>query len=232
LQTAEFIAWLGKRVGGNLFSTQDLIDATNRAQNRLLGRDIGVMRLRPDAWLRTTAGTYEYTAYSAVYDGLANTTTNYDIRAIRRVYTYNIRGSNQFAYQGLSRTTYRPERIVNPSLPDVDASCDFDDSRDPGDNLCKVRFWPENDPGTTTAVWRCEAFLWPTQILTVNQNITIPLRFRHNLLYKEVLQELEYAEYGKSDAPDAAVEKLQDEFDTWANGIPTTSYDRTYPREA
>jgi hypothetical protein len=231
LQTAEFVAWLGKRIGGNLFSTQDLIDATNRAQNYLLGRDIARMRLRPDAWLRTTSGTYEYTAYSAVYDGLLNTTTSYDIRAIRRIYTYNIRESQLFAYQGLSRTTYRPEKVVNPALPDVDVPFDTDDSADPGDNLCKVRFWPENNPGTTTEVFRCEAYLWPTQILSVNQNITIPLQFRNNLLYKRILEELEYAEYGKADQPKFDAEAKQKEFDLWANSLPSTSYGRTTPRE-
>ena len=64
MTTGQYISWLIQRIAGNLFTRQQLLDAVNQAQNEILGRDIHFMRVLPDPYLRTTAGTYRYTASS------------------------------------------------------------------------------------------------------------------------------------------------------------------------
>jgi hypothetical protein len=227
----QYVSWLIKRIGGNLFSRTDLVDAINQAQNEILGRDIAYMRLNPDGYIHTAAGTYEYAASTYIYDGVANT-TRYDIRTVKRIWTYNIRNSNIFAYGGINKTTHRPEYEVNAYASDeIEVPFDLVPSIAANSTDCKVRFWSQNDPGTTTDVLRVSAYRWPTQFTAETVALSIPDQFQRGLLKYAVLRDLEYTEYGSADRPEVMYEKELKKFDLWANGIITTQQTCTLPRE-
>lgn len=231
MRTSQYISWLTQRIAGNLFSRQQLLDAVNQAQNEILGRDIKYMRLNPDPFIHTTAGTYLYTASSAIYSGV-DTTTQYDIREVKRVYTYNVRNTRNFAYGGWDRISHRPDAFVNAYASDeVDLAFDCTPSIAPSSSDCKVAFWRENDPGTQTADLRAVAYRWPDQLTSEAIQLMIPDQFQRGLLKYAVLRDLEYTEYGAADRPEDLYQKELLRFDAWANGVRGTAGGPTPPRE-
>lgn len=231
MTTSQYISWLIKRIGGNKFSRTDLLDAVNQAQNEILGRDIYLMRVKPDPHFRTTAGTYNYVASTAVRDSIDGTTT-YDIRNVSRVYTFNIRQSPIFEYGGINRTSHRPETMVNPAASDETIiPSDCEQSMAPSSTDCRVKLWRENDPGTTTNIYLAECYKWPTQLTTEAVSLSIPEQFQRGLLKFAVLKELEYTEFGSADKPEEMYKKELAKFDAWANRGATTRPTHTLPRE-
>jgi hypothetical protein len=229
--TSQYISWLTQRIAGNLFSRQQLLDAVNQAQNEILGRDIKYMRLNPDPFIHTVAGTFLYTASSAIFSGVDNT-TQYDIREVKRVYTYNVRNTRNFAYGGWDRISHRPDSFVNAYASDeVDLAFDCTPSIAAVSQDAKVAFWRENDPGTQTADLRAVAFRWPTQLTSENIRLMIPDQFQRGLLKYAVLRDLEYTEFGSADKPEDLYQKELLRFDGWANGIKNTAGGATPPRE-
>ncbi len=231
MRTSQYISWLIQRTGGNLFSRQQLLDAVNQVQNEILGRDIKYMRINPDPFIRTTAGTYLYTASSAIYSGVDNT-TQYDIRSVKRVYTYNVRRTAQFAYGGWNRLSHRPDQFVNMAASDeVDIAFDLTPSIAASSSDCKIAFWRENDPGTQTQDQRVVAYRWPNQLTAESIQLMIPDQFQRGLLKYGIFRDLEYTEYGSADKPEILYEKALLKFDAWANGIVITAGGATPPRE-
>lgn len=231
MRTSQFISWLKQRIAGNLFSRQQLLDAVNQVQNEILGRDIKYMRLNPDPFIHTIAGTYLYTASSAIYSGVDNT-TQYDIREVKRVYSYNVRKTANYAYGGWNRLSHRPDSFVNAFASDeVDLAFDCTPSIAAVSSDCKVAMWSENDPGTQTADLRVVAYRWPTQLTSENIQLMLPDPFQRGLLKYGVLRDLEYTEYGAADRPETLYEKELLKFDAWANGIRGTAGGSTPPRE-
>lgn len=229
--TSQYISWLMKRIGGNKFSRTDLLDAVNQAQNEILGRDIALMRIKPDPYFRTTAGTYSYAASTQIRDSIDGTTT-YDVRNVSRIYTFNIRSSPIFEYGGINRTSHRPEVMVNPMASDETViPSDCVQSIAPSSTDCLVKLWRENDPGTQTTVYLAEAYKWPTQLTTEAVALSIPEQFQRGLLKYAVLKELEYTEYGSADNPEELYKKELAKFDAWASRGATTRITCTPPRE-
>lgn len=231
MTTAQYVSWLSKRIAGNLFSRQDLVDAINMVQNEILGRDIKFMRINPDAYLHTIAGTYQYTASTSLYSGVDNA-TQYDIRAVKRVYAYNITKSSIFAYGGILRRSHRPDRLVNPMNSD-ELDIDFDEitSSNPSVSDCKINLWSENDPGTNTTLYRAVAYRWPTQVLSESIQMTLPVQFQRGLLRYGIMRDLEYTEFGEADKPEILFDRELAKFDAWSAGIKNTSSGTTAPRE-
>lgn len=231
MRTSQYISWLTQRIAGNLFSRQQLLDAVNQVQNEILGRDIKYMRMNPDPFIHTTAGTFLYTASSAIFSGVDNTTQK-DIRVVKRIYTYNIRNTRNFAYGGWDRISHRPDAAVNPYASDeVDLSFDCTPSIAASSSDAKVAFWRENDPGTQTEDLRAVAYYWPTQLTSENIQLMVPDQFQRLLLKYGVFRDLEYTEYGAADRPETLYEKELLKFDAWANGITVTAGGATPPRE-
>ena len=231
MTTAQFISWLSQRIPGNLFSRPQLLDAVNQAQNEILGRDIKYMRINPDAYFHTVAGTYAYTASSSLYNSV-NGTAQYDIREVKRVYTYNIQNTAIFAYGGWNRVSHRPDKFVNAmSSDEVEIAFDTVPSIAPNSSDCKINLWSENDPGTTTTTFRVIAYKWPTQLTAETIALSIPDQFQRGLLKYAVLKDLEYTEFGSADKPEVLYEQQLLKFDLWANGIRGTAGGLTPPRE-
>ena len=231
MRTSQYISWLSQRVGGNLFSRQQLLDAVNQAQNEILGRDIKYMRVNPDPFIHTTAGTYLYTASTALYSGVDNS-TQYDIREVKRIYTYNVRRTRNYAYNGWDRVSHRPDHFVNAFASDeTDLDFDCTPSIAASSSDCKVAFWRENDPGTQTADLRAVAYRWPAQLTSENIALTVPDQFQRGLLKYAVFKDLEYTEYGAADRPEVLYDKALLKFDAWANSIKVTAGGDTPPRE-
>jgi hypothetical protein len=231
VRTSQYISWLTQRIAGNLFSRTQLLDAVNQAQNEILGRDIKYMRLNPDPFIHTTAGTFLYTASSSIYSGVDGT-TQYDIRSVKRIYTYNVRRTRNFAYGGWDRISHRPDAFVNAAASDeVDLAFDCTPSIAASSSDCKVAFFRENDPGTQTTDYRAAAFRWPAQLTSEQIQLTVPDQFQRFLLKYAIFRDLEYTEYGAADRPENLYEKLLTKFDEWANGITVTAGGSTPPRE-
>ncbi len=231
MTTAQYVSWLSKRVAGNLYSRQDLVDAINMAQNEILGRDIKYMRCNPDAYLHSTVDVYSYAASTYLFSGV-NNTTQYDIRDVKRVYTYNIRNSNIFAYGGLNRTSHRPDLEVNNYASDeVEISCDVVPSILPNAADCTINLWADNNPATSTTVYRVVAYKWPTQITSESVAISIPEQFQRFLLKYAIFRDLEYTDFGSADKPDVLYAAELKKFDLWANGIKNSASQATPPRE-
>ena len=227
MTTGQYISWLIQRIAGNLFTRQQLLDAVNQAQNEILGRDIHFMRVLPDPYLRTTAGTYRYTASSSLYDSIDNT-TQYDIRNVSRVYALNVRHSPIFEYGGLNRTTHHPETIHQN---EVNVPADVQQSKKPLGSDCTIALWRENDPGTQTTVYLAEAYKWPTQLTSESVALSIPEQFQRGLLKYAVLKDLEYTEAGYADKPEELYKKALSEFDSWSSRGAKTTITATQPRD-
>lgn len=231
MTTSEYISWLIKRVGGNKFSRQDLLDAVNQAQNEILGRDIYFMRVKPDPFLITADGTYRYVASTSIVDAMDEETT-YDIRNVSRIYTFNVRRSPIFEYGGINRTSHRPEYMVNPMASDETVlPSDCEQSVAPNSSDCIIKLWRENNPGTTDDVYMAECYRWPTQLTSESVSLTIPDHFQRGLLKHAVLKDLEYTEYGAADKPEDLYKKELAKFDAWASRGATTRPTSTPPRE-
>jgi hypothetical protein len=187
--------------------------------------------MNPDPFIHTTAGTFLYTASSAIFSGVDNATQK-DIRVVKRVYTYNVRNTRNFAYGGWDRLSHRPDSFVNAySSDETDLSFDGMPSISPSSSDATVSFWRENDPGTQTEDLRAVAYFWPNQITSENIQLMIPDNFQRLLLKAGVLRDLEATEYGRGDNWDDVFEKQLVKFDLWANGITVTAGGATPPRE-
>lgn len=231
MTTGAYISWLIRRLGGNKFSRQDLLEAVNQAQNEILGRDIAFMRIKPDPYFRTTASTYTYVASTAILDSVDGATA-YDVRNVSRIYTFNVRSSPIFEYGGLNRTSHRPETMVNPMVSDETIiPSDVTQSSNPSSSDCSVRLWRENNPGTQTTIYLAEAYKWPTQLTSETISLSIPANFQRGLLKYAVMKDLEYTEFGSADKPEDMYEKELKKFDAWASRGATTRLTSTPPRE-
>ncbi len=233
MTTAQYVSWLSKRIAGNLFSRQDLVDAINQAQNEILGRDLLCMAVRPDAYLHTTAGTYVYAASTFLFDSIDGT-TQYDIRKVSKIYTFQASQSPIYAYGGLNKTSHRPEHMLNPMASDetvIPSDC-TQQSLIPGAADCIIKLWRENNPGTTTQVYLAEAYRWPTQVTSESVAMSIPEQFQRGLLKYAILKDLEYTEYGSADHPEEGYRRELARFDSlYANKGAKSDLTGTPPRE-
>lgn len=231
MTTSQYVSWLIQRIGGNLFSRPQLVDAINQAQNEILGRDIKYMRINPDPFVHTVDGTYLYTASTALFSGVDNT-TQFDVRDVKRIYTYDIRNTQQYAYGGWNRLSHRPDSFVNAMASDeIEISADVTPSIAALAADAQIAFWRQNNPGTGTDVMRAAAYRWPRQVTSENIPLSIPVQFQTLLLKAKILVDIEATEYGRSDNWSDVFDKQLLKFDAWANGIKVTAGGDTPPRE-
>jgi hypothetical protein len=194
----ELVDLLIEHVGSELTRAK-AVSTLNWGQNQLLAtRRNGLMRVKPDPFLATTAGTFQYTASTALYSsvGGAQGATQWDIRDIGRIYALDGLEA-QFAYGGADRISHRPLELVNPMASnEVKAPADWSPSLEPFSEDCTITFWEDNDPGTTTVEWRVEAYRWPTQFTAETVALEVPEGWQEELLLPIALKKLGIKQYG------------------------------------
>ena len=163
------------------------------------------------------------------------TTRQYDVRNIARIYAFQDRRSgfrlfgDQF-FRGSIRASFRPERMVNRNLQEIEISSDVMQSLEPLSEDASLINWRENDPDTTTDVFIVNAYRWPDQLTNEDVRLTIPERFQTTLLKYAILRDSEYTEYGRNDNPEFLYEKYLKEFLGFAKQSANTDHSVTLPR--
>ncbi|HLP30667.1 MAG TPA: hypothetical protein VK150_04850 [Geothrix sp.] len=185
---------------GSELTRAKAISALNRAQNYYLARTrIGLMRIKPDPFLVTTAGTFDYAASTALFSSAGGVlgATQWDIRDLGLIYALDgLEG--QFAYGGHDHVSQYPLEVDIPEgTPGlVKAPADWIPSRESLSEDCLITFWEDNDPGTTTIEWRAQAYRWPTQFTSESVAFEMPEAYQDTLLLWKTLESLGVKQYG------------------------------------
>lgn len=200
MQTSALVDLIIEYVGSQLTRPRALV-YLNNAQNELLVGENRLMRVYPDPFITTAAGTFEYAASDALFSSVGDVkgADQFDIYSIARIYT-TTKNSGIFNYGGFSygnNSTSRPYVAVNERASDeVNARPDVIKSIEPNSQDCKIIFWGENDPGATTIDWRCESYRYPNQLGTEAINLETPSQFQDTLLLWLVLMRLGIRQFG------------------------------------
>lgn len=201
MTTAEFVTMASEEIGAG-WTRQRILEATNRAQNEILGEDNEIMRVKPDPFFATTDGTYSYTATNVLYDSATGAQGSLvgDVRTVREVYSYS-NSVSIFDFQTLDPSSDKPNQVeFRPYRRDmVTARASTVESKRPSASDCLVKWWEGNNPGTTTVTWRSRAYLWPTQLTSEAIALSLPDDLLDTLLLYGVLKRMERREYGRPD---------------------------------
>lgn len=207
---AEFVDMVIEHVGSELTRAKACA-ATNGAQNFLLGtRNLKHMRVLPDPFLTTVAGTFQYAASSALFSSVGGIkgATQYDIRTVTRIYAFN-NDQRIFAYNSQDIVSDRPYEEENGAASsEVRAVQDITPSVEPLSADCQIFWWEDQDPGATTVDWRAECYRWPTQFTADSVALEVPAPYQDNLLLWQVLKRCGIKQYG---APGRSIDTLIEE---------------------
>jgi len=182
------------------------LEILNLVQNEVLATDNDLMRIKPDPYFTTTNATYSYTART-------QTGSLYDIRNVAEIYSLEDRDSLT-ALSLLNTDSSRPYKwkrtrdgIITYARFDcvisTRAAADSSDST----YDCVVKWWTENNPGTTTTTWRARAYRWPNQLTAESIQLETPAEFHDTVLLPGVLMRTERREYGRGDSQFPMYEK-------------------------
>jgi len=201
MTTPELITLIVDYIGSELTRAKALT-YLNNAQNQLLVGNNRLMRVLPDPFLTTVAGTFEYSASDSLYSSIGNAkgATQYDIYNVSRIYSFDKDNSQLYAYNGTGNSTssrmYRP--LNNRASDEVFAVADVVKSIEPNNADCSIMWWGENDPGATTVDWRCECYRYPNQLTAETIALETPSQYQDTLLLWLVLKRLGIRQYGTS----------------------------------
>lgn len=199
--------------------TRDTVrNFTNIAQNKILGMDTDFMRVLPDPYFMTVDQTYRYVANDSVRSSVERLPGALvgDIRSIKYVYTRNQGGWPQ--YQNWNNWTQRtPLRIIPDELGGyIEMPVTCPQSRKAMANDCILTWDTGYNPGESVfdgqPPYRARAYLWPQQLLSENQEITIPDDFIFDLLFETVSALVERPAYGSAPYPLAAASEAMKRF--------------------
>lgn len=198
--TAELVTLIAQEVGAS-WSRALILGAINRAQNEILGTDNDLCRIKPDPFMTTTDLTYGYVATNVLFDsseGVKGSAVG-DVRTVRKIYSFAT-SLNIFGFTPLDPGSARPYRILRSGNQDcVGAPVDFVQSKEPDSSDCLIKWWEGNNPGSTTVLWRAEAYKWPAQLLSESIALTIPDDYQDTLLMEGVLKRIQRREFGRDD---------------------------------
>jgi hypothetical protein len=195
---SEFTDLVIEHVGSELTRAK-AYSAINNAQNYLLGsRNLGMMRVTPDPFLTTVAGTFQYAASSSLFSSVGGIkgATQYDIRAVTRIFAFN-NDQRIFAYNSQDVVSDRPYEEENSSS-EVRAIQDVIQSIKPLAADCSIVWWEDQDPGDTTIDWRAECYRWPAQFTAETVELEVPEGWQDTMLLWQVLRRLGIKQYGGS----------------------------------
>jgi hypothetical protein len=205
------------------------MQATNRAQNELLGMDCQLTRVKPDPFFATTSGTYSYAASSTLYVSTTGAQGSLvgDIRAVRELYidTTNMSSLDELALDtNFTRVT---EVETRPTENRVKVRFDATDSLGAGLADCTIKWPAMYNPGTTTIAWRAVAYTWPTQITSEAIALSVPEDFQHSLLFLHVLKHIERREFGRNDDAEIMYQRALSRFRLKYSKMPAFDGDLT-----
>jgi len=201
MTTPDLITMIVEYIGSELTRARALT-YLNNAQNQLLIGNNRLMRVLPDPFLTTVAGTFDYAASDSLYSssGDVKGATQYDIYNVSRIYSFSKDNSSLYAYNGIGNSTssrmYRP--LNNQSSDEVFAVADVVKSIEPNSADCSIIWWAENDPGATTVDWRAECYRYPNQLTAESISLETPSQYQDTLLLWLVLKRLGIRQYGTS----------------------------------
>lgn len=231
MTTNEFVTFVRDHVGTQ-FTRVKILEATNRAQNEILSEDISYMRVKPDPFVTTSDGVYEYTATDVLFasaDGTKGSAVG-DVRAVREIYSFDASVSI-FDLQTLDPASDKPNQFETlPTTDRVKARAEGEDSLAANSSDCKFFWWEGNNPGATTVTWRARAYLWPNQLTGEGIALSIPIGFQRTLLYDAVLKELEQREYGEANYSTSEYERFLKRFRDRANRMMNSIVQVATPR--
>lgn len=199
METKEFVSLVRDEVG-TAVTRQRILEMTDRAQLEILGELTDATRVKPDPWIATTDGTYSYAASSVLYDASDGTQGDLigDIRTIKKIYSFD-NSVSIFDQQTLDPASDRPNQVLmRPTTDEVSSVITVVPSTKPNSSDCTVKWWEGNNPGTTTVVWRCEAYKWPALLTSQKIDLTVPWDFHDTLLFYAVLRRVKRSAYGRT----------------------------------
>jgi hypothetical protein len=199
LLTAELVTLISQEVGA-AWSRTLILAAINNVQNELLGTDNDISRVKPDPFMTTAAATYSYVATSQFHDSSAGTSGSLvgDVRSVRKIYSLSS-SIDILGFTALEPGSARPYTLNRRgNWDEVEARCDFVQSKEPDSSDALIKWWEGNDPAATTIYWRGEVYLWPTQLLTESVALTMPADFHDSLLLEGVIKRIERREFGRN----------------------------------
>ncbi len=236
MNTAQFVTMVLDEVAAS-YTRQQVLDVVNDCQNQILGENCGLMRIKPDPFMTTTAGLYEYTAGSNFHlsdagtSGAALSTNSIVPRTVTEIYSYN-NSVSIFDTSTLDPASEKPNQVEYTQTKDrVTARFDCEDSIDPVSSYCYVKWYSANDPGDTTTTWRGVVYKWPTQLTSEAIALSIPADFQRTLLFYEVLKVLERREYGQNTFTYQEAEVYRKKFRRKYNAQATSDLRVAWPRD-
>jgi hypothetical protein len=199
---------------GTKWTAGQIREELNIQQNEILGVPNKISRVKPDPFFATTAATYSYAASSYLYDSSDGEQGDLvgDIREVRKIYSYD-NSASIFDVYTLDPASDKPNQIIyRPTTDGVISVTDVIPSTNPNSADCTIKLWEGNNPGTTTEVWRAEAYKWPDQLTSPSITLTIPADFQTSLLYWAVIKEMDVDEYNAVGDPWQLYEKYKAQF--------------------
>jgi len=182
MNTSQLVTYIGKFPANNNRTRTEILDVINQIQNELLVDDSNFNRVQPDPYLVTTDGIYEYEL-------------PVNVRRVSRLYTRE-NPNDGYGYNGMVRGNGFLSGFTDDLGDQIsNAVVTLTDSTEPG-VTAKIIFNENQNPGATTTFYQMEQYVWPEQLETEANALTIPLAHRTQVLYSGVMRRLVREEYG------------------------------------
>lgn len=212
---SSFYTWLLEHLPGADYTRAKVRETVNDVQNEALAaRDGRLMLIKPEPYLViVSSSTKRYVANTSVVSSRDGVTT-YDIRRIRRVYSFTDASNPYGSYGGYgSGSQPFPAYQKNyMAIPEIDMPVQSQDSSRPLQNDCIVDFHRDFSPAVSTELYNVEAWEWPTQLTSENISIKIPIQFRKTLILFGVLSKIETRDFGRDDTIASKYEKALEDW--------------------
>ena len=183
-----------------------------------------------DSTYTATIDAYQNIASGSIFSSINNQTTQWDIRSVKRIYTFSNNDYDFRSYEGANVASYRPEHFNNMNSQEIEIPVDCEPSIEPDSKDCEITFWRENDPGNTTDVFIAQAYRWPAQVTTESIALTIPDWGQRNVLRFGMLADEEYRENGDDTRAATRYENALKEFQRKIADGSVSNPQHTFPR--
>lgn len=181
MNTSQLVTYIQKMPANNNRTRTEILQLINDVQNELLSDDSTFLRVQPDPYLVTTDGVYEYEL-------------PYNVRRVSKLYTRNI--GVQYGYNSPNFGKGYIQSILDDIGDQIfEVPVSLIDSTEPG-VFAKIIFNENMNPGDTTNFFQMKQYVWPEQLETEDNVLTIPLPYRSKVLLSGVMTRLVRENYG------------------------------------